>query len=218
MTIEPLLLTANLYEYFKAVGYRESAHLQEIREHVATFPEGHMQTGPEVVQLIAFFIRLTQAKHILELGTFGGYSAVGMAEALPKDGKIITCDNDPETSQVAQEFWEKFGYGHQIELRLGKALETLDQLAAEGKVFDLVYIDADKQPYDQYYEYSLRLLKPRGIIVLDNTLQRGRVADSSMASPSLTTVRELNKKIHVDPRVFALLLPFSDGVTIVLKN
>lgn len=218
MSLKPLLLTTSLLDYYQKIGYRESDALRTLREHVATFPEGQMQTGPEVVQLLAFLIRISNARNILELGTFGGYSALGMAEALPRDGKIITCDIDAHTGAIAQQFWQQFGCADTIELRLGNALDTLTQLKKKGHIFDFIYIDADKKPYGQYYEEGLEILKPGGIMAFDNTLRLGQVADPSLSSPSLESLRALNEKMHTDPRVFSLLLPFSDGLTLAIKN
>ncbi|MEI8320639.1 MAG: O-methyltransferase [Alphaproteobacteria bacterium] len=209
MSLENLFSNPLLDDYIKKVGYRESANLVKLRTHMMNFPGGPMQTAPEVTQLLAFLIQTSKAKYVLELGTLGGYSATAMAEALLEKGKIITCDHDSHITKIAKEFWEEFGHKDQIELRLGPALETLSELLDENQVFDFMYIDADKKAYDQYYEYGLKLLKPNGLMVLDNTLQKGKI------SPEMDI---LNQKIHQDNRVISLLLPFSDGVTLVHKR
>lgn len=213
----PILMIPDLYAYYKEIGFRETPLLQELRLFMEQHPQAHMSVSPEVGQLLAFLVRLTRPKVILEVGTFVGYSTLSMALELASEAKIITCDRDIVLPKMGRPFWEKSGKSAQIEFKLGNALDTLSELAAQDFVCDMMFIDADKNSYDQYYEYGLLFLSKGGLMVIDNVLWRGEVAQEN-ADPIVKSLRALNKKIHEDSRILPLLLPFSDGVTVLIKK
>ena len=173
-----------------------------------------MMVGLLEGQFLALLVRLLGARRILELGTFTGYSSISMASALPEDGRIITCDVDPEATGIARRYMDESGHGGKIEIRLGPALETVRSL--EGS-FDLVFIDADKENYVNYYEATLPLLADDGLMVVDNTLWSGRVADSAIDDASTGAIRALNERIRDDVRVRNVLLTVRDGMNLVAK-
>ena len=171
-----------------------------------------MMVGRIEGQFLATLVRSLGAKRILELGTFTGYSSISMALALPSDGRLITCDVGEETTAVARRYAEEAGVVDRIEYRVGPALDTIAQLDGE---FDLVFNDADKVNYKNYYEATLPMLSPRGLIVLDNTLWSGKVADSSVDDESTQAIREINDHIVADSRVSNVLLTVRDGMNLV---
>jgi caffeoyl-CoA O-methyltransferase len=215
-----IALTAKLEDYCLSVSLRESAVERELRRETARLPLGGMQVAPDQAQLMALLARLMGARLCLEIGTFTGMSALAVAQALPPDGRLIACDVDAETTALARRYWAKAGVADKIELRLAPALETLDALIAEGRDgrFDFAFIDADKENYDRYYERSLRLLRPGGLIVIDNVLWGGWVADARRKDPDTSALRALNKKLHRDQRIDLVLLPLADGITLARKR
>jgi hypothetical protein len=213
----PIPMTPALYTYYKEIGFREPPLLQDLRFSMEQHPQANMSVSPEVGQLLAFLVRLTRPKVILEVGTFVGYSTLSMALELESDAKIITCDRDMVLPQMGFPFWERSGKNSQIEFRLGDALETLSDLADQNFFCHMMFIDADKNAYDQYYEYGLLFLPKGGLMVIDNLLWRGEVAYET-GDPIVRSLRALNKKIYEDPRILPLLLPFSDGVTVLMKK
>lgn len=198
----------------------ESDVLRELRADTSRRPDAGMQIGADQGAFMALLVRLIGARHCLELGTFTGYSALVVAQALPSDGRLITCDVDPEATAIARRAWKRAGVSDRIELRLGPALETLAALTREAGAgsFDFVFIDADKPAYPRYYEACLTLARPGGIILLDNMLWSGKVADPSVADPDTTAIRELNARIRDDARVEAVLLSIGDGVMLARKR
>jgi caffeoyl-CoA O-methyltransferase len=183
-------------------------------------PLGNMQTAPEQAQFIGFLTELIGARLCLELGTFTGYSALRIAAALPADGRLICCDINAETTALARRYWQEAGLADRIELRLGPALDILLALEREyaPESFDLVYIDADKTDQDQYYEKALRLVRQGGLILIDNVLWSGRVADPAFHNRSTRAIRQLNQKLHDDERISLSLLPIGDGLTLARKR
>lgn len=194
--------------------------LAQLRQETAQHPMGRMQIAPEQGQLMALLVQLMGAKRTLEIGVFTGYSALAVALALPADGCLIACDTSEECTAIARRYWQKAGVAHKIDLRLAPALETLDRLLAEGQAnrFDFAFIDADKSNYDAYYERSLQLVRVGGLIAIDNVLWYGRVADPDIQDRRTTRLRELNRKLHRDPRVAISLIPIGDGLTLALKQ
>ncbi len=167
-----------LIAYLLASQPPEHEELCKLRSLTQGLPRSIMQIAPEQGHFLAFLIKLMGARRVLELGTFTGYSAMAMALALPDDGRLITCDVNDETVSIGSAFWQRAGVTHKIEVRIGPALATLDQLEREdGPSFDLIFIDADKPTYDRYYEAALRLARPGGMVVLDNMFQRGEVLE-----------------------------------------
>lgn len=184
-------------------------YLNELIEITKKTSESYqMISGPIEGSLLQMLVWATNAKRVLELGLFTGFSAQMMAEALPEDGELISCDIDPDTTQLAQEFFKKSSNGHKIRVELGPALETLETL--DG-VFDVIFIDADKEPYVEYYEAALPLLAPHGIMAIDNVLWSGRVLDDAEQNP----LQRFNEHILKDTRVKHVLLPVRDGIMLV---
>jgi predicted O-methyltransferase YrrM len=220
MTKRHIELTEKLWDYVLDTSLREPPLLQRLREETAQLPMGGMQIAPDQGQLMALLARLIGARRCLEIGTFTGYSALVLALALPQDGRIIACDVNPETTAIARRYWAEAGVDSKIELRLAPALVTLDALLAGGQEggFDFVFIDADKENYDGYYERALRLVRPGGLIVIDNVLWGGWVADHRRKDAETVALRALNAKLHRDERIDLSLLPLADGITLALKN
>jgi O-methyltransferase len=218
--VRPTPLTDSLYEYSLAVGLREPAQFRELREETSRLTNGEMQIAPEQGPLLALLVQLLGAKNCVEIGTFTGYSSLWVASALPADGKLICCDVSAEYTAVARKYWAKTGLDAKIELRLGPAVETLDSLLASGMAghIDYAFIDADKENYDAYYERCLKLVRPGGLIAIDNTLWDGKVADAQVNDPDTLAIRALNQKIHADNRVSLSFIPFADGLTLALKR
>lgn len=212
-------MTDDEYRYYLSVSLRESKILQELREEMEKHDFGDFQISPEQGQFMAFMTRLLKVKKYLEIGTFTGYSSLAVAEAMPADGKVITCDVRPEWTDVAKRFWEKGGVSDKIELRLGEAIETLDGMIKDGlqETFDMAFIDADKMNHDTYYEFCLRLVKSDGLIILDNVFRHRKVMKASRDEVT-TAVHELNEKIHDDERVDVSMLPISDGLYLIRKK
>ena len=220
MANQTLGLDANLYQYFQRVAVRETDILKQLRQETAKHPMSRMQIAPEQGQLMALLVQLMGAKKTLDIGVFTGYSALVVALALPTDGKVIACDIDEETTKIARAYWERAGVSDKIDLRLAPALDTLDQLIANGQsnTFDFAFIDADKGNYDNYYEKSLGLVKSGGLIAIDNVLWGGKVADPEQQDNRTQKIRALNEKLHQDPRIILSLVPIADGLTLGLKR
>lgn len=213
----PIFFTPDLYDYYKSIGYREPAPLAALRLHFQDHPQAHQQTMPESAQLLSFLVTLIRPQHILEIGTFIGYSTLAMALAMGHTCRLTTCDINAELAAQAQPFWEKSGRGSQITFTAGSAQETLMQMIARHESADFVYIDANKAGYDDYYEAALQLCPIGGLIVLDNMLFGGQVAHPHPPT-YVQAIQHLNRKIHEDHRVDMILLPVGDGMTIVRKK
>lgn len=218
-TKEPFI-GANLYGYLLANSLREAPLLRQLREETATLPRAVMQIAPDQGQLLALLVRLTRATRVLEVGVFTGYSSLCMALALPRDGKLIALDINEEWTAIARRYWREAGVEDKVDLRLGMATETMEALLEEGEAgaFDLVFIDADRENLERYYELSLKLLRPGGLIVIDNVLWFGRVADAENRDPDTLLIRELNQRLHGDERVDLSIVPVGDGLTLALKK
>ncbi len=210
--------SSNLYFYCLENWSRESPILDQLRQQTERMPEAHMQILPLQGQFMAFLLKLINARDVLEIGTYTGYSSLVMAQALPEDGKVIACDINPEWTKIAKKYWEKANVAHKIDLRLAPALETLNHLKNEKKLFDFIFIDADKLNYSVYYENCLTLLKQNGIIAIDNVLWKGKVADDLHQDPETLEIRKLNHHILADSRVDISLIPIADGLTLVRKK
>ncbi|MGA1409096.1 MAG: class I SAM-dependent methyltransferase [Prochlorotrichaceae cyanobacterium] len=220
MTVETLSLTPDLYQYLHRISLREPVILQQLRQETASHPMGQMQIAPEQGQFMAFLVKLIEAKKILEIGVFTGYSSLSMALALPPEGTLIACDRDPEATAIAQRYWQAAGVDSRIQLHLAPALETLQTLLDQGEAasFDLVFIDADKRNYDRYYELSLQLLRPGGLILIDNVLWGGKVADPQISDPRTEAIRAFNAQLFQDDRIDLSVLPIADGLTLARKR
>lgn len=214
-----LAITDELREYILSVSLREHSLLESLRIETAKMPEAKMQISPDQGQLMAMLLRLMEARTVLEIGTFTGYSALSMALALPPDGHITACDVSDAYAKIARRYWSEAGVADRITLRLAPASETLDDLLAEGRAdtFDAAFIDADKENYDLYFERSLALVRPGGLVMIDNVLRGGDSANSATESLSTQSIQALNRKLHTDPRVNLCLVPIGDGLTLVRK-
>ncbi|MEH1783489.1 MAG: class I SAM-dependent methyltransferase [Nostoc sp.] len=213
-------LDNQLYNYLLSVSLREPEILRKLRQETASHPRGGMQISPEQGQFMRLLIQLIGAKKTLEVGVFTGYSSLSVALALSADGKIIAADVSEEFTAIARRYWQEAGVADKIDLRLAPALETLDQLLATGQAetFDFAFIDADKENYDGYYERSLQLVRPGGLIAIDNVLWSGKVAQEQIQDESTQALRALNKKLHHDERVTLSLVPIADGLTLAIKR
>ncbi len=220
MSNRTLSMTDALYDYLLAVSSREPEILRRLRAETARLPNAGMQIGPEQGQFMGLLVQLMGARRTLEVGVFTGYSSLAVALALPPDGRVVACDVSEEWTAIARRYWAEAGVAGKIELRLGPAVETLDALLADGQAdgFDFAFIDADKENYDHYYERALRLVRPGGLIAIDNVLWGGRVADPEAQGESLAAIRALNAKLHRDERVALSLVPIGDGLTLALRR
>jgi predicted O-methyltransferase YrrM len=213
-------LDARLNDYLVRHQAPEHPVLAEIRKATVEVGNSGLQIAEEQGRLLAFLARLIGTRHALEVGTFTGYSALAVALVLPPEGKLVACDLNKEWTDVARRHWKKAGVADRIDLRLGRAADTLAALEAEGPAgrFDFAFIDADKTGYDGYYESALRLVRPGGLIVFDNMLWGGAVADPRVRDADTRAVRALNKKIAADERVDRVLVPVGDGMMVVRKR
>jgi predicted O-methyltransferase YrrM len=216
MTNRTLAMTDALVDYLREVGLREHPVLAELRADTARLPMARMQIAPEQGAFMALLVRLTGARRILEIGTFTGYSSTAMALALPEDGRVTCLDVSREWTDRARRAWEDAGVADRVELRIGPAVESLASLDADA--YDLAFIDADKPAYDAYYEACLRVVRPGGLILIDNVLQGGRVAEPAEDDESVRVIRALNAKIATDARVDHVLLPLADGLTLARRR
>jgi caffeoyl-CoA O-methyltransferase len=217
-----------MYEYMLSVSLREHQILKQLREETAKDPNAIMQIPPEQGQFMALLVKMLGARKTLDIGTYTGYSALSVAMALPDDGKVVALDSHVQWTNVAKRFWKKAGVENKIELRLAPALDSLDALLSEGHAgsFDFSFIDADKVNYDGYYEKSLQLIRPGGLIALDNVFLFGSVVNPDavdekmqdrISPTNIAAIQELNKKILSDPRVDISMLPVADGLTLARK-
>jgi len=217
---ETLQLSDAVYQYLQDHSLRETTVLRRLREETATLKEARMQLSPEQGQLLTFLAELTGARKAIEVGTFTGYSALCVASALPNDGCLIACDVSETWTAIGQRYWEEAGVDRKIDLRIAPALETLDELLAAGEAgsYDFALIDADKENYEAYYERILSLLRSGGLLLVDNVLWSGKVADPDHTEESTLAIRAFNRKVHADDRVSLSMLPIGDGMTLVRKR
>lgn len=220
MSNRTIQVTDALYQYILDVSSREHDTLAALRAETARMPRAGMQISPEQGQFMALLVRLLGAKKTLEVGTFTGYSALAVALALPADGQVEACDVSDEWTSVGRRYWQQAGVAEKITLRLGPAADTLQSLldAGETGTFDFAFIDADKVNYDRYYELAIRLVRPGGLIAIDNVLWGGSVIDPADQDEDTVAIRALNEKLHRDERVDLSLLPLGDGLTLARKR
>ncbi|MEO4047287.1 class I SAM-dependent methyltransferase [Pseudomonas sp. CAU 1711] len=220
MTNRTLSLDDALYQYLLDVSLRESPLQKRLREETAQLPMARWQIAPEQGQFMALLVQISGARKILEIGTFTGYSALCMAQAMPADGRLICCDLPGEYNAIAERYWYEAGVGERIELRLAPALESLNALERAGEVesFDLIFIDADKANYPVYLEHALALVRRGGLILFDNVLWSGRVLEQSPDSQDTRAIQSLNRALKRDSRVDLSLLPLGDGLTLCRKR
>lgn len=220
MSSKSLGLSEPLHDYLLSVSLREPEVLRSLRAETAHHPGRAMQTTPDQAQFLALLVQLMGAAKTLEVGVFTGYSSLAVALALPDAGRVVACDISEDYTAIARRYWQQAGVAHKIALHIAPALETLDRLLAEGQAgtFDFAFIDADKENYWNYYERSLQLLRPGGLVAIDNVLWGGDVINPDNQSPSTLAIREFNQKIHQDNRVSLSMIPVSDGLTLAVKG
>ena len=210
----------HVHAYIERLGYHEPPILARLREETASHPQAQMQIAPEQGVLLALLVELIGARRCLEIGTFTGYSSLAVALALPPDGTVVCCDVSDEFTSVARRYWAEAGIAGRMDLRIGPAVATLDALLADGAAgtFDLAFIDADKRGYPAYWARCLALVRPGGVIAIDNVLRHGLVAEPAAGGPDLEAIRETNELVAAEPGVRHLLLGISDGMTIARKR
>lgn len=213
-------ISDELAAYVVKVGTREPDVLARLREETAAIPQHGMQIAPEEGAFLAMLVELTGARRYIEIGTFTGYSSTAVALALPADGQLVCCDVSEEWTSMARRYWAEAGVAAKIDLRIAPAVETLDQLIADGEeaTYDFAFVDADKTGYDGYYERLLRLLRPGGLIAFDNTLWGGAVLDEDTEDEDTRALQALNLKLADDERITLCLLPVADGVTLARRR
>jgi caffeoyl-CoA O-methyltransferase len=220
MSNQSIGLPDELHEYLLSVSLREPDVMQRLRAETAEHPNSEMQIAPEQGQFLQFLVRLIGARRTLEIGVFTGYSALAVARELPETGTLVACDVSEDYTQVARRYWADAGVADRIDLRIAPAEKTLSTLLEDGQAgtFDFSFIDADKETYDTHYEQSLELLRPGGVIALDNMFRGGRVTDSDVEDESVRAIQRLNEKLHDDERIDLSMLPLADGITLAMKR
>jgi caffeoyl-CoA O-methyltransferase len=215
-----LQLTDAIREYWLRAMLREPEILARLRRDTAGMPGAGMQIAPEQGQLLGLLAEVVGARRTLDIGVFTGYSSLAVALVLPTEGRLVACDINPEWTRIAERYWQAAGVSHKIELRLGPAQETLEALLREGEsgTFDFAFVDADKGNYPRYYSLCLTLLRPGGLIAIDNALWQGAVADETRQDDDTRAIRALNAEVAGDPRVSMSLVPMGDGLLIARKR
>jgi predicted O-methyltransferase YrrM len=211
----PTLVPEAVARYVTETMVRETPLQKELRAETAVLREGQMQIGADQGALFSLLVRAIGARRALEIGSFTGYSGLAIASALPADGKLVCCDMSEEWTAVARRYWTRAGVMGRIDLRLGPAQATLDKLALDKASFDFAFIDADKTGYDGYYESCLKLVRPGGLIAIDNVLWSQKVVDPSANDAETVALRALNLKVRDDRRVEAVMLTVGDGIMLV---
>ena len=213
-------LDDTLYDYLQKVSLRDTPVQKALREETDKLEYARMQISPDQAQFMALLVKLTDAHKTIEVGTFTGYSALAIAQALPEDGVVVACDVSEEWTNIGKRFWQQAGVAHKIDLRLAPAAETLAGLIGEGQsdTYDFAFIDADKENQLVYYEYCLQLVRPGGLITIDNVLWGGDVANPDNQSEDTVAIRKFNEFIHQDGRVDMSLVPIGDGLTLARRR
>jgi len=219
MSNRSLNLDDNLYQYLLDHSLREHPAQLGLREATRSHQAAGMQISPEQGQFMALLVKLLGVRRAIEIGVFTGYSALSVALALPDDGYLLACDISDDYTRIGKPFWRDAGVSHKIDLQLAPALDTLDQRLGAGEAgqYDFAFIDADKVSYDAYYERCLQLLRPGGLIAIDNVLWSGAVAQPSQESDT-QALQALNRKLHADTRIDPSMLPLGDGLTLARKR
>ncbi|MFI4967927.1 MAG: class I SAM-dependent methyltransferase [Gammaproteobacteria bacterium] len=220
MSNRTIVMNDALYDYLLGASLRDLPVLKRLREETARHPRARMQISPEQGQFMQLLTKLMGARRCIEVGVFTGYSSLVVALALPADGHILACDVSEEFTAVARRYWKEAGVESKIGLKLAPALETLDGRlkAGEAGSYDLAFIDADKSNYSGYYERILKLLRPGGLILVDNVLWSGAVMDKKDSSEDTVALRAFNIALHKDERIDLSMLPVGDGLTLARKR
>ena len=220
MSSSTIGLNNELRKYMLDVSFRDDEILRQLREETLTLKEAQMQISPEQGCLLSILTKILNAKKTLDIGVFTGYSSLVVARELPNDGSIVACDTSIEWTSIAKKYWKLAGVDNKVDLHLAPAIETLEKLIEDGQgsTYDFSFIDADKINYQSYYEYSLTLVKPGGIIAVDNVLWSGQVIDESDSEPATRAIRSFNEKLYQDDRVSISMVPIGDGLTLAYKK
>jgi len=220
MSNRTLNLTDALYDYMLSVSLREPEVLRRLREETARDDMARMQVAPEQGQFMTLLVALTGARQALEIGVYTGYSALCIARALPEQGRLVACDISEPWTRIARRYWQEAAVDHKVDLRIAPAADTLEALLEQGSAgrFDFAFIDADKANYDLYYERCLQLIRPGGLIAIDNVLWGGAVIDPADHDVDTLAIRALNRKLHADKRVAISLVPIADGLTLLRRQ
>lgn len=220
MAVQSTPIDGLIQSYIRRHALHEHPVLADLRRRTEALPHGRWQSSPEQAQFIALLVQLLQAGRILELGTFTGYGTLAMALALPGDGHVMTCDIDEQYTSIGQQFWQRAGVASRVDLHIEEADKLQHRLLDEGGggSFDMIFIDADKRLYPEYYENSVELLRPGGLVLADNVLWGGAVADPADQRKSTAAIRRLNERVAADDRVDMTMLPMGDGLTIARKK
>ena len=212
-------INQRVVNYLSKIGYRSDPVVNELVKATQTLSTtAQMQIAPEQGQFLEIVVKLIKAKNCLEIGRFTGLSTLCIAKGLPPDGTVLTIDNSIEFQDLAKKYWTKAGVKHKIESIIGEGVEVLQSLIDRQKYFDLIFIDADKNNYNNYYELSLQLVSSNGLIIIDNMLWNGDVANETITDKTTESIRALNKKILEDSRVEFSLLPLADGLSFIRKK
>ena len=220
MSNRTIEITESIYQYLCDHSLREDPILKDLRDHTYDMEERAMQIAPEQGQFMQMLVKLIGAKNTIEVGVFTGYSSLAIALELPEDGRIVACDVNPQYTSVAEKFWVSAGVRKKIDLRIGTDKDTLSELISHdglANTFDFAFIDADKVNYEHYYELCLQLVRPGGLITIDNVLWGGAIADENIIDTDTNSIRILNDKLHMDERIDLSLVPIGDGLTLALK-
>lgn len=220
MSSSTIGLSEDLRKYLLGVSCRESKTLKGLRKETFQLKESQMQISPEQGSFLALLVKVLSAKKTLDIGVFTGYSSLVVADALPDDGVVIACDTSEEWTNIARKYWEIASVINKIQLKLAPAIKTLDKLIENGEqgTFDFSFIDADKINYQNYLERSLVLLKPGGVVAIDNVLWGGKVLDEQDNEPATRAIRKFNEKLKDDDRVLISMVPIGDGLTLAFKK
>jgi predicted O-methyltransferase YrrM len=220
MSNRTLSLDDRTYDYLLRHSLREPESLARLRAETAWHPQVNMQIAPEQGQFMQMLVRLMGARRAIEVGVFTGYSSLAVVLAMPPEGRLLACDISEEFTAIARRHWQAAGVADRIELVIAPAKRTLDARLAAGEAgqYDLAFIDADKTGYLAYYERLLKLVRPGGLIVVDNTLWSGKVANASNRDEDTVALREFNDVLHADPRIDLSLLPLGDGLTLARRR
>jgi len=220
MSNRSIYLDNSIYDYLLTHSLRETAIQKNLREVTLQHEWARMQIAPEQGQFMSLLVELLSVKKAIEIGTFTGYSALCMAMAMPEDGRLICCDINRQWTAIGEPYWQEAGVRDRIDLRIAPAMKTLEDMLRQGlsNSLDLAFIDADKENYLNYYQACLTLVRPGGLLIFDNTLWNGDVADPGKVDAETQAIRDLNDQLHRDDRVSLSLLPVGDGLTLVRKR
>ena len=220
MSSSTIGLSNELRKYMLDVSLRDDEILKQLREETLTLKEAKMQISPEQGSFLSILTKILNAKKTLDIGVFTGYSSLVVARELPDNGLIVACDTSIEWTSIAKKYWKLAGVDNKVDLHLAPARETLEKLIEDGQAstYDFSFIDADKINYQSYYEYSLTLVKPGGIIAVDNVLWSGQVIDEYDSEPATRAIRSFNEQLYQDDRVSISMVPIGDGLTLAYKK